>query len=62
MAKIIIIYCKKCGGWRFAAKKSKMVIRDAKDEIIFYLAEGHRIEEIDHTDDINVDHCTCEKG
>lgn len=45
--KAIVFYCKDCGELFFAAMKESQVIKDSKKEIIQYLAEGHRMEEVD---------------
>ena len=60
MSRAIIFYCKDCGGWIFACRKNEQIIKDSKDQIILYLAEGHRIEEVDlDSANINVDPCSC---
>ena len=47
MEKAIVFYCKGCGELFFAAIKNKSNIEDSKKEIIQYLAEGHKMEEVD---------------
>ena len=47
MAKAIVFYCKDCGELFFAALKNERNIQDSKKEIIQYLSEGHKIEEVD---------------
>ena len=47
MEKAIVFYCKYCGEMFFATVKNEKNIRDSQKEIIQYLAEGHKMEEID---------------
>jgi len=47
MEKAIVFYCKGCGEMFFATVKNERNIRDSQKEIIQYLAEGHRMEEVD---------------
>lgn len=47
MEKAIVFYCKDCGVLFFATIKNERNIRDSKKEIIQYLAEGHKMEEVD---------------
>lgn len=47
MNKAIVFYCKGCGELFFAALKNERNIKDSKKEIIQYLAEGHKMEEVD---------------
>lgn len=60
MEKAIVFYCKGCGELFFAAVKNERNIKDSKKEIIQYLAEGHKMEEID-ADKVNValGRCVC---
>ena len=46
MNKAIVFYCKGCGEMFFATIKNERNIRDSQKEIIEYLAEGHRMEEV----------------
>ena len=60
MEKAIVFYCKDCGELFFATVKSERSIRDVGEDIIDYLAEGHKIKEIDIKDDgIKLGKCTC---
>lgn len=45
--KAIVFYCKDCDELFFAAMKESQVIKNSKKEIIQYLSEGHRMEEVD---------------
>jgi len=57
----IVFYCKGCGELFFAAIKNERNIKNSKKEIIQYLAEGHKMEEID-ADKVEIvfGRCKCE--
>ena len=59
--KAIVFYCKGCGALFFAAMKRGDSIKGAKKEIIEYLAEGHRIEEVNpDVVKVKLEECKCE--
>jgi len=58
--KAIIFYCKDCGGWLFICRRDKQIIKDFKKEIIQYLSEGHKMEEINIDEDkVKAVNCEC---
>jgi len=60
MSKVIIFRCKNCNEIFFAAIKDKKIIKDSKKEIIQYLSEGHRMEEIDlERTKVTLGNCNC---
>ena len=62
MEKAIVFYCKDCGEMFFAAIKNESIIKDSKKEIIQYLAEGHKMEEVDSDlVKIKLGSCKCQK-
>lgn len=59
--KAIVFYCKGCGSLFFAAMKREKTIKDAKKEIIQYLSEGHRMEEVDSgVVKVKLEECKCQ--
>lgn len=62
MEKVIIFYCKDCGGWLFICRKTEQVIKDSQNQIIKCLAGGHKMEEVElDTFKIKVGCCKCER-
>lgn len=58
--KAIVFYCKGCGALFFAAMKRESTIKHAKKEIIQYLSEGHRMEEVDpDVVKVKLEECRC---
>ena len=45
--KAIVFYCKDCGELFFAVMKYPETTKNSKKEIIQYLSEGHKMEEVD---------------
>lgn len=59
--KAVVFYCKGCDALFFAAMKREKTIKDAHKEIIQYLAEGHRMEEVNpDVVKVKLEECKCE--
>ena len=57
--KAVVFYCKDCEGLFFAAINEVKVLKESAEEIVEYIAEGHRLEVITKESVSSATWCKC---